>query len=173
MTKTNECRGKKKSLSFPPPQEPWTSFSSGPAFLSTSLRINSLAFRLLLLPWILEQVTLCVSPLREESLFAAALCLSWTWALLALNVPGACPPSAGPSRWGTWGGAWSPHSLGRTSAVVIVLLFVGCLHRVVGLDCTTTPPLLHVLLWFRLCILSWRRSSLLAFRSFLQELVCK
>ena len=33
-------------------------------------------FKSLLLPWVLEQVTFCVSPLREESLFAAALCLS-------------------------------------------------------------------------------------------------
>ena len=42
MTKTKECR--KKIVSFPPPQEPQTTFSSSgtPDVLSTYLRIDSL-----------------------------------------------------------------------------------------------------------------------------------
>ena len=39
-----------------------------------------------------------------------------------------------------------PHSLGRTSEIVIILLFVSCQPRVIGLDDMTSPLLLTILL---------------------------
>ena len=36
--------------------------------------------------------------------------------------------------------AQNPSSLGRTSAVVVTLLFLGCRTRSIGLDCTVTLP---------------------------------
>ena len=59
------------------------------------------------------------------------------------NVMGVCLPDVEPLGWG----AQTPHSFGRTSAVVIILLFVGCVTRGVGLDYTASLPLLLILLW--------------------------
>ena len=54
--------------------------------------------------------------------------------------------------------------LGKTSAVAIALLFVGCLTRsgAEGLDCTLCPPFL----WFLLNILRCGKSFLPVFRLF-------
>lgn len=71
------------------------------------------------------------------------------------GVLGACPHGAGPPGCRVWCGAWTPHSLGRTSAIVIILWFVGCLPRVVCLDSVCVLlHLLPVLLWFLLSIFS-------------------
>ena len=56
-------------------------------------------------------------------------------------------------------------SLGRLSAVVIILQFVDCLPRGVDLEYTTSLPLIAVSLWFPLHIISLR-SFPLVFRSF-------
>ena len=71
-----------------------------------------------------------------------------------------------PCGWGAWCGAWTPHSLGRISAVVIILPFVGHPRKSMGLDYTTSLPFLIVLSWFLLCNFSCRRSFLLVFMSF-------
>ena len=67
---------------------------------------------------------------------------------------------------GEWCGASTSCSLRRTSASVVIFLFVGHPPRGMGVDYITSPPLLPVLLWFLLYIFSWRRSFLLVFQTF-------
>ena len=57
--------------------------------------------------------------------------------------------------------AQTPCSLGKTSAIVIILPFVSCLPRGIGLDYSRTPSLLPILLCFLLYIFSCRSSSLI------------
>ena len=47
-------------------------------------------------------------------------------------------PHAGPLGWGPQCGAWARHSLRRTSAIVIILLSVGCPPRGMGVDYITS-----------------------------------
>ena len=49
-------------------------------------------------------------------------------------------------------GAQTFDSLQRTLAIVIILLRGGRLPKGVGLDCTASPPLLPISLWFLLLI---------------------
>ena len=56
--------------------------------------------------------------------------------------------------------------LGENSANVIILLFVGCLSREVGLDYIMSLPLLPISLYFVFHIFSCRKSFMLVFRSF-------
>ena len=88
-------------------------------------------FKLLILCWYSEHVRFCANPLRVESLFLTALQSSCTQAPLSFKAwcSGACLPNARPPGWGTRCGAQTLHSLGRTSAVVIILLFVGHLAK--------------------------------------------
>ena len=68
-----------------------------------------------------------------------------------------------------WGSGCS--LLEETSAIVGILLFEG---RPPGdLDHPVTPPLLAILLWFLLYILSCRRPFLLDLRSFSSTVPCK
>lgn len=86
-------------------------------------------------------VRFCVCPLKTQSLFPTALWLSCTQALLAFKAR--CSESSSSwcktPGWASYCGTWSPHSLGRTSAVVITLLFWGHLPRDVDLICTASP----------------------------------
>ena len=75
--------------------------------------------------------------------------------------------------WGDQCGAQTPPSLGTTSIIVIILLFVGLPPRSMGLDCTVSSPLLPIFLWFFLYIFSCRQSFLLVFRSSHPYLLCK
>jgi len=84
---------------------------------------------------------------------------------------GAHLPGARLLSWGAWGGLQTPYSLGRTSAIVIVLTFAVFPLRVVGLDYTVPPPLLPVSLWFLLYIFSCRRSFLVDLSH--QKFFCK
>ena len=84
-----------------------------------------LLFRLLLLPWVLERVILCV-PFKSVELPKVSptnLQCQTSWGLISLYQ--CC--------W-AWCGAQTPCSLGRTSAVVINLPFVHHLPRGMGLD---------------------------------------
>ena len=45
-----------------------------------------------------------------------------------------------------WSGEWTPYSLGRISAIVIIILFIGCLPEGVVLDYIMPLALLPVLL---------------------------
>ena len=74
---------------------------------------------------------LCV-PLRVECLFPSALWLSQNKPHLPSkpNVLGAHLPGAGPPGWGAQCGAQTPHSLRRSSVIVIILLIVGHPPRV-------------------------------------------
>ena len=65
-----------------------------------------------------------------------------------LELLGTCPAGAEPPGWGAHCGAWTPHSLERTSAIVIILLFVSQLPRDVGLDYTLSQFFLPISLWF-------------------------
>ena len=104
----------------------------------------------------------CVCPLRVKSLFLTALWLSPKQAPLAFkpNILGVHLPGAGLSGWGAQCGAQTPHSLERTSAVVIILPFVCHPPGGTGLDYTKSSCLLPISLWFLLFIFSCR---LLAF----------
>ena len=68
-------------------------------------------------------------------------------------------PNSGPPGWGAWCVTWVPHSLRRTSEVVITLLFVVHLAGYVSLDSTMSLPLLPISLWFLLYISSCGKSS--------------
>ena len=61
--------------------------------------------------------------------------------------------------------------LEETSAIVVILLFEG--HPPGDLDFAVTPPLLAILLWFLLYILSCRGPFLLDLRSFSSTMPCK
>ena len=63
-------------------------------------------------------------------------------------------------RLGAHCGAWTPQSLGIATAIVIILPFVGCLLRSVGLDSPVSLLFLPIL-WFLLYIFNCR-SFLLA-----------
>ena len=113
-------------------------------------------FRLLLLPWVLENVRFCVCPLRIESVFPTALWSpkSKTHWPSRLNILGAPLPNTGLLGSGAQWGAQTPRSLGRTSAIVITLPFVCQSPWDMGLCYTMTPPLLPDSLWFLLYIFS-------------------
>ena len=73
------------------------------------------------------------------------------------NLLGTHLPDAGPPDWGAQHVAQTLCFLGRTSAVVSIALLMG--HpRDMGLDCITSLPLLHFLLWFHLHIFNFRMS---------------
>ena len=91
--------------------------------------------KLLPLCWFLERVRFCTCSLRMGSLNPTVLWLSGSSQIF----------------WGLffpvqnyWAGEirWKLHSLGRTSAIVMILPFVGHLPRGLGLDCTSfsVPP---------------------------------
>ena len=84
--------------------------------------------------------------------------------LLKLNVLGTLIHGKLTLACITWYGAWTPHCFRRTS--VIILLFVSHPPRTVSSDCTASPPLLIILLWFLLYIVSCRKYPLLVSRSF-------
>ena len=88
-------------------------------------------------------------PLRVESLFPTVLWLSPMQALVALKAShfrglfSQCRIGLGAHC-----GTWTPHSLRRTSAIVIIFpLFVGHLPRDVGIDYTSSLPLLPMSLF--------------------------
>ena len=117
-----------------------------PALLGGSPRRTDMShphlFQIMLLSWVLECVIFCVSSLRVESLFFIALWISQNklyWPSKP-NVLGLILP------WRTWDRipVCTHCCLGRPSAAVIILLFVGCPHGGMGLDYTVTLPLLCV-----------------------------
>ena len=77
------------------------------------------------------------------------------------DVLGAHFPGVGPLDWGAWCGSQTPLSLGRTSAIIIILPFVVCLPEVVGLDCTVHLPLLtHLIVVPSLYLWLWKIFSI-------------
>ena len=118
------------------------------------------------------QITLCAlvlgTCLKLESLFPTALWHSDKQAQVAFKtrLSEVHLLGAGPLGQGAQCVAWTPRSCGRTSAIVIILLFKGHLPRGIGLDYTASLPLLPFLLWFFLYIFSCRESFLLVFESF-------
>lgn len=102
-------------------------------------------------------------PLKVQSLFPSGLLWSpkskGCWPS-KLNVPGAHLLGADP-----WAGKPDvelrpPCSLGRTFAIVVILLFEGCPPEGMGLIYITTLPFLPNSLWFLLYIFRYRRSFL-------------
>ena len=84
-------------------------------------------FKLLLLPWVPESVRLLCTPFKSGVSFPQPSGSSKRkphWPSKP-NVLGAHLPSAEPLGREVQCGAWTPHSLGRTSAIVIILQFVG------------------------------------------------
>lgn len=68
---------------------------------------------------------------------------------------------------------WISHSFGRTSAVVIILLFLTCPPGGMGLDSIVSLPILSALLLSLLHLFSCRRSFLIHSGLFRQCLFCK
>ena len=99
-----------------------------------------------------------VYTLREQSIFSTALQLSCMQSLQMFELAF----SSSEARCE----AWIPCSLGWTSAIVIIFLFVGRLPAGVHLDYTKFPSFLPIFLWFLLYVFRCGRSFLLAFRSF-------
>lgn len=127
-------------------------------FSRSASRSGSGSFQLLLLPWVLECMRFCVCPLWAESLFLIVLWVSWKEAhrLWKPDFLSSSPP-------GAWYGAQTPHSLGRTFAILIILPFVDHTPRGVGLEHITTLPLS---LCFLLCIFSYKRFFSVEFQAF-------
>ena len=80
------------------------------------------------------------------------------------DVLGTHLPSAGPPGWGAQYGSQTLHSLGRTSAIVIILPFVGRLPGGVGIDYTAFHLSAHLIVV--LYIFSCGKAFLLVFGSF-------
>ena len=96
------------------------------------------SFQITASPRVLECVRSCVHSLKMEPLFPMALWLSqesWPSEQTSLGVH---LPSAGSIGWGACLGCGPLYSLGRTSAIVIILLFVGYIAQGVGLDYTAS-----------------------------------
>lgn len=76
-------------------------------------------------------------------------------ALLAFKArcSGDLSPGTGPPGWGVQCEAQTPLSLERTSVIVIILPFVGCLLCCLGFDYSASLFLLPIMLWFLLHIL--------------------
>ena len=97
-------------------------------------------FKLLPLHWVSEHVRFCMCPLRVESQFSIA---AWLSHMLALQIFKArC--SGDCSSWFRTLWAHFTCSLGRISAIVIILSLVVHLPSSVGLDYTTSLPLLPI-----------------------------
>ena len=134
-------------------------------------------FKLLPLNWVFEHVILCA--LWDQSLFFllsfSSPSFSLSLSLLLYASPTGlqsqtfweltCLPSEEHPGWRTQCGAWTPQSLRRASAIVIILLFVGHLPMGVDLDYTVSLALLVILWWFLLYIFSCGKSFTLVFRS--------
>lgn len=119
------------------------------------MNLSQATFKLLPLCWVLEHVSLCVHPLRAESMFPTALWHSHMQTLASKpDLLGACFLSAGHLGSGAQRGAQNSCFLEKTFAVVIILSFVVCLAGDVGLDSIMSLPLLPVSLWFFLYICS-------------------
>lgn len=109
-------------------------------------------FKLLSWLWVPECVKVCTGALRVESLFPTASgspMLKSHW-LSKPEIPGAHIPGAGALDWGARCGAQTPCSLGRTSAILIILPFVGHLPQDGGPDISL--PLLPISFWLLLYI---------------------
>ena len=70
----------------------------------------------------------------------------------------------GSMDWGALWRTWAPCSLERTSAIVIILLYVSCLPGCVSFDYTESLSLLPFSLWFLLHISACGKSFLTIFR---------
>lgn len=89
---------------------------------------------------ILEQVRLCVHPLKVDSIPTAL----WDSQKLSHDLQRQtfwCTVFPAQDRW-PWGPevGLRPFLLGRTSVIAILLLSVGCPPGCMALDCTVTPP---------------------------------
>ena len=117
-------------------------------------------FKLLSQFWVLECVRFCVYPLIVTFYFlqhSASLENKHHWPSKP-NILGAHLPSAGPLGWAGQCRAQTPCFLRKTSAIVLIFLFVGC---PLGDVYTTFLPLLLISSWCLLYIFSCRRSFLL------------
>lgn len=80
-------------------------------------------FQILPLHWFSEYMRFfCVLFKRRVSVsYSPPSLLCTSIPAFKAGVLGACPHGAGPPGCRVWCGAWTPHSLGRTSAIVIIL----------------------------------------------------
>ena len=125
-----------------PPQE---------AIQDQQMGLTQAPFNLLPLCWDLKCVRFNICPLRAESVSYSSLALldispagfqsQMFWGLIFLmQEPWAGEPDVGLRK--------NPHSLGRTSLIVIFLPFVDRWPGVVSPDNTVSQPLLLSSLWF-------------------------
>ena len=121
------------------------------SFHITAFALGPRVCKILCVPF-KSEVSTSYSPLTLAKVSPASLQSQTFWGLSSQCRT----PKAGESQCE----AQTPRSLGRTSAIFIILLFVGHLHGSMGLDCTVSLSLLPLLLWFLLYIFSCRRSFL-------------
>ena len=97
-------------------------------------------FKLLLLPWVLEPVRICVCHLIEDFVFLAALWFFQVSLTFKAEHLGAFLPGVVPPGWGAQCGAWITCFLGRIFEIVITLSSV-C-HPPGGMGFDLLPRLL-------------------------------
>ena len=126
-------------------------------------------FKVLLLNWVQECVRFCVYPLWVSLYFSQPSDSTENQhpLLSKPNILRAHLLGAGPLGWGTQCGYWTPLLLGEKLSIVIILLFVAHLPGGIGLEYSTSMPLLLISLWFLLYIFSCRRFFSARFQSFL------
>ena len=140
---------------FVPRGIPVTSYISERLLQDHQVGLTSAPFRLLPLHWVLEHIRVCVHPLRVKSFLQSSgssntsPCGLQSQLFSEVVFPVQDTQTGEPDV-----GLGPPHSLGRTSEIVIILLFVNCQPRVIGLDDTTSLLLLTILLWFLLYVFS-------------------
>lgn len=129
-------------------------------------------FKLLPLCWNFEQVHLYVTPQEQDLGFpqpSNSPGHKHHW-IRKPGIMGTHFPSEDPLGWGTEHGAGVPFSPVRAFMVVISLTLVGCWARGMVLI-RLSVPLLPILMWLFLYILSCRKLVILLFRSFSEIVV--
>ena len=106
------------------------------------LHVWSRSFSNLVLHWVLRWMSLHVSPLRANFSVPTSFC----W-FSKPKVLGTHLSSAGCKRWGTWCGARTPSSSGRSSIFVRSVVLVGCCARGEVFGETALLTLLPILMW--------------------------
>lgn len=92
-----------------------------------SSRFDKSPIKLLPPHWVPEHVRFCIYPLRVKSLFSLAFWYSWNYLMVTFKFTCIeCLSSlCRTPRLGAWHGDWDSHSFRGTSAIVIILPFVG------------------------------------------------
>lgn len=151
------------SLSDSPQESPSCLLLVWEALQDQQVGLTQGPFKLLRTCWVSECVKFLHAPFKSRSSISYS-----PLAPLNTSPPGLqnqCLSCAAPMGWGAQCRAQTPCTYWKTSAVVVILQFISCLLRGVGLDCTGSLFLLpsYYVLLLLFLIFSCRRSFLLIF----------